>query len=210
MASLDEHHTVYRQDGVVSIQDVTREHETGLKSGLSENHVRKDVKAGGLFCAHGCPMTYAVCRERANYFRHLGDGDKARGGGGGAPCGCSSRHMDAQIVLRDNDYTARPIVFIEWRDCKLPGCAKRVYTAETGVAVALEVREQGGKIVSDVVYSEAGEPRFRVEVWASHRTDRTRRSGLAFAEVAAAIAVLEGCTPGFVGSTKGVVGESAA
>lgn len=189
MASVtDEHHAVYRQDRMVSIQDVMREHEAGISRGLSKKYVRKDVKAGGLFCSHRSLMTYVVCSDKANHFRHVvarGVASGGPGGGTGSVCGCSSRHLDAQIVLRDHDYAACPLVFTEWRDCKLPGCAKQVYTAGAGVAVTLEVREQGGKIVSDVVYSEEGEPRFRVEVWASHRTDRTRRSGLAFAEVAA-------------------------
>ena len=89
-------------------------------------------------------------------------------------------------MLRDHDYAKQPIAFTEWRDCLKPECCRTVYAA-TGAAldVRLEVREQQGKFVSDVVYYEGSEARMRVEVYATHKADRDRRAGTEFVEVAA-------------------------
>jgi hypothetical protein len=189
MRDADEHHSVYRQDSILTIRDVERE--------LEQKHTREHIKAGGLFCSHGSEMTFVICSKRTNHFRHLvtadfrnksKDGD-APGNGlvPGTSCGCSSRHLDAQALLRDHDYSRQPVVFTEWRDCFKPECCRQVYKAEGMPSVRLEVREENGKFVSDVVYyrEDDGEPCMRVEVLASHKADRARRAGTEFVEVEA-------------------------
>jgi hypothetical protein len=188
-ADADEHHTVYRQDSILTIRDVERE--------LKQKHTREHIKAGGLFCSHGSDMTFVICSKRANHFRHLVRADshnKSKNGdapgNGLAPvtsCGCSSRHLDAQALLRDHDYSRQPVVFTEWRDCFRPECCRTVYETEGRPSVRLEVREENGKFVSDVVYyrEDDGEPCMRVEVLASHKADRARRAGTEFVEVEA-------------------------
>ena len=189
MRNADEHNSVYRQDSILTMRDVERE--------LEQKHTREHIKAGGLFCSHGSEMTFVICSKRANHFRHLAKADFAtkskKGnapGNGLAPgtlCGCSSRHLDAQALLRDHDYRRQPVVFTEWRDCFKPECCRQVYKAEGRPSVRLEVREQNGKFVSDVVYyrEDDGEPCMRVEVLASHTADRARRAGTEFVEVEA-------------------------
>ena len=189
MRDADEHHSVYRQDSILTIRDVERE--------LEQKHTREHIKAGGLFCSHGSEMTFVICSKRANHFRHLATADLAKKskkedapGNGLAPgtsCGCSSRHLDAQALLRDHDYSMQPVVFTEWRDCFKPECCRQVYKAEGRPSVRLEVREENGKFVSDVVYyrEDDGEPCMRVEVLASHKADRARRAGTEFVEVEA-------------------------
>ena len=141
-------------------------------------------------------MTFVMFKNdyKTNHFRHVSlSGSKTSGGGfsdgtSAQPpiqCGCSSRHLDAQALLRDHDYTTQPVVFTEWRDCKKPSCCKTVYTATGEIEVRLEVREQGGKFVSDVVYYKDGKARMRVEVFATHKADRIRRVGTEFVEVRA-------------------------
>ena len=186
----DEHHTVYRQDSVLTIGDVERELRS--KRTLTKKQARDDVKAGGLFCSHGSEMTFVISEHRKNHFRHVA-APTARpsnnhGGNATTACGCSSRHLDAQALLRDHDYAKHPVAFTEWRDCKKPECCKTVYMATaTGAAldVRLEVREQQGKFVSDVVYYEGNEACMRVEVYATHKADRDRRAGTEFVEVSA-------------------------
>lgn len=189
MRDADEHHAVYRQDSILTIRDVERE--------LEQKHTREHVKAGGLFCSHGSEMTFVICSKRTNHFRHLvtaGFRNKSKDedvpGNGlvpGTSCGCSSRHLDAQALLRDHDYSRQPVVFTEWRDCLRPECCRTVYKAEGRPSVRLEVREENGKFVSDVVYyrEDDGEPCMRVEVLASHTADRARRAGTEFVEVQA-------------------------
>ena len=189
MRDADEHHAVYRQDSILTIRDVERE--------LEQKHTREHVKAGGLFCSHGSEMTFVICSKRTNHFRHLvtaGFRKKSKDedvpGNGlvpGTSCGCSSRHLDAQALLRDHDYSRQPVVFTEWRDCLRPECCRTVYKAEGRPSVRLEVREENGKFVSDVVYyrEDDGEPCMRVEVLASHKADRARRAGTEFVEVQA-------------------------
>ena len=189
MRDADEHHAVYRQASILTIRDVERE--------LEQKHTREHVKAGGLFCSHGSEMTFVICSKRTNHFRHLvtaGFRNKSKDedvpGNGlvpGTSCGCSSRHLDAQALLRDHDYSRQPVVFTEWRDCLRPECCRTVYKAEGRPSVRLEVREENGKFVSDVVYyrEDDGEPCMRVEVLASHKADRARRAGTEFVEVQA-------------------------
>ena len=189
MRDADEHHSVYRQDSILTIRDVERE--------LEQKHTREHIKAGGLFCSHGSEMTFVLCSKRATHFRHLVTADLAKKskkedvpGNGLAPgtsCGCSSRHLDAQALLRDHDYSMQPVVFTEWRDCFKPECCRQVYKAKGRPSVRLEVREENGKFVSDVVYyrEDDGEPCMRVEVLASHTADRARRAGTEFVEVEA-------------------------
>ena len=189
MRDADEHHTVYRQDSILTIRDVERK--------LEQKHTREHIKAGGLFCSHGSEMTFVICSKRTNHFRHLvtaGFRNKSKDedfpGNGlvpGTSCGCSSRHLDAQALLRDHDYSRQPVVFTEWRDCLRPECCRTVYKAEGMPSVRLEVREKNGKFVSDVVYyrEDDGKPCMRVEVLASHKADRDRRAGTEFVEVEA-------------------------
>jgi hypothetical protein len=189
MRDADEHHAVYRQDSILTIRDVERE--------LEQKHTREHVKAGGLFCSHGSEMTFVISSKRTNHFRHLvtaGFRKKSKDedvpGNGlvpGTSCGCSSRHLDAQALLRDHDYSRQPVVFTEWRDCLRPECCRTAYKAEGRPSVRLEVREENGKFVSDVVYyrEDDGEPCMRVEVLASHKADRARRAGTEFVEVQA-------------------------
>jgi hypothetical protein len=182
MYTSDKHHTIYRQDAVITIRDVELE--------LTQQRTRKDIKAGKLFCSHGTEMTYVICRQKTNHFRHVYSNIEKSGAGGTskhppAMCSCSSKHLDAQVMLRDHNYKTQPVMFTEWRDCHRPGCCKVVYTASGKPEVRLEVREQGGKFVSDVVYYEDGKPRMRVEVLATHKADRARRAGTEFVEVSA-------------------------
>lgn len=183
----DQHHAVFRQDAVLTMRDVER--------ALAQGHTRKDIKAGGLFCSHGSEMTFCICATKANHFRHVvaptapGNGKDAGTGPWNATngCGCSSRHLDAQTLLRDHDYAKQPVRFTEWLDCLKPACCKTVFdaTCET-LTVRLEVRENGGKFVSDVVYYDAAAKAcMRVEVYATHKADRARRTGTEFVEVAA-------------------------
>ena len=185
----DEHHSVYRQDSVLSISDVEREMHLKLPF-LTKKGARDDIKAGGLFCSHGSRMTFVISENRKNHFRHV-VAPTARegnyGGGSSAPtsCGCSSRHLDAQALLRDHDYSKQSVAFTEWRDCKKPECCKTVYTATGALDVRLEVRENQGKFVSDVVYYSDNEACMRVEVYATHKADRDKRVGTEFVEVSA-------------------------
>jgi hypothetical protein len=199
MASSDEHHAVYRQDRVITIKDVKREIEEGRSRG--------DIVAGGLFCSHLSEMTFVIGKKknkngeaRATHFRHLRKPDPLKvddrdplGNGNltDAPCGCSSRHLTAQVLLRDLDYSKYEVRFTEWRDCKNPACCKTVYRSSSWsgrlTRAELEVREACGKFVSDVVFynGKATEPAWRAEVWASHRTDHARRAGYDHGEVKA-------------------------
>jgi len=191
MSSVDKHHAVYRQysnrpNGLITIRDVEKE--------LREQHTRGDIKAGGLYCSDKCLMTFVICSDKSNHFRHVslvGPKTPRTITSSTQPppvqCGCSSKHLDAQALLRDHDYKTQPVAFKEWRNCKQSDCCKTVYTATgTGdLKVLLEVREYGGKFVSDVVYYEDGEARMRVEVLATHKADRVRRAGTKFVEVSA-------------------------
>ena len=184
ISDIDEHHAVYRQDSVITIRDVERE--------LQMKRTRDDIKSGGLFCSHGAAMTFVICSNKSNHFRHVSlTGPKTSGGTSSTQpppvqCGCSSRHLNAQALLRDHDYTTQPVAFTEWRDCKQPSCCKTVYTTTGNLEVRLEVRECGGKFVSDVVYyEEDGKACMRVEVLATHKADRARRAGTEFVEVSA-------------------------
>lgn len=184
----DEHHAVFRQDTVLTMRDVERE--------LAQGRTRGDIKAGGLYCSHGSEMTFCICTTKTNHFRHVvaaapGNGAGKGFGNSANGCGCSSRHLDAQTLLRDHDYAKQPVRFTEWRDCLKPGCCKTVFEASgEAPTVRLEVREKKGKFVSDVVYYRedddgAAVPCMRVEVYATHKADRSRRAGTEFVEVVA-------------------------
>ena len=188
MSRLDQHDTVYRQnDGLLTIAKVKQEIDNG--------HSREDIMAGGLRCSHGSKMTYVDPKTKQLHFRHFpvardpsrADTQSNDAHGPSARCPCSSVHMDAQALLRDHDYAKRPVRFTEWRDCYQPECCKTVFTADTRLVVKLEVREQGGRYVSDVEFYEYDKgPRLAiVEVYATHRADRERRQGLTFFEVRA-------------------------
>jgi len=187
----DEHHAVFRQDTVLTMRDVER--------ALALGRSREDIKAGGLYCSHGSEMTFCICTTKANHFRHVVAPTTPGNGPGKGPgnnttngCGCSARHLDAQTVLRDHDYAKQPVRFTEWRDCLKPECCKTVFEASSGetLTVRLEVREQNGKFVSDAVYYREDDDAvakacMRVEVFATHKADRSRRVGTEFVEVAA-------------------------
>jgi hypothetical protein len=161
---------------------VCSEFKTHVANNLSRDVARKIVKAGGLFCSHGAEMTFAVCRERRSYFRHvkcnIGDEDdgKVVASGkqrdGAVCCPCSTDHLEAQVALRDHDYTRTPISFKVYRACKIHSDV--VFSAGPGVRVALETRElDAGKrlFVTDVAYmhTDSQVVLHRVEVLRTHK-----------------------------------------
>ena len=176
---MEEHRCVIRQDKLLRIEDVERE----LKAGK----LRKHIKAGGLFCSEGHCMTFVICENKRNHFRHVclpaikGGSNIIPSGSGG----CSSRHLEAQALLRDHDYRVRPVEFGEFRACKRSEHTKVVFTAAGDVDVKLEVRESSGKFITDVLFYKHRVETMRVEVFATHKTKRSSRVGIEFVAVAA-------------------------
>ena len=201
--ALDEVHAVYRQNQtssapyVIDIDEACFEFKAHVGNGLSGGVARKIVKAGGLFCSHGAEMTFVVCKERRSHFRHVkrnsGEDDgrvvaSEKQRDGAVCCPCSTDHLEAQVALRDHDYTKTPVLFKVYRECKIHSDV--VFSAGPDVRVALEVRElDAGKrlFVTDVAYTSAGSQRtlHRVEVLRTHKASTTNRENRPFLEVRA-------------------------
>lgn len=150
---------------------------------------RKDVLAGGIFCAAGHPMVAAYGKEKAPYFRHNTTAKAKRTTGADKadtacpPCGCASvmshEHLDAQRLL-----CAHPnrVQITRFKDCGK--CVADVFAPGQVAYARREVPERGGRIRTDVVFYDAvDQVLMRIEVRHTHRSEEGTRTGLVWCEV---------------------------
>ena len=156
----------------------------GLKTALTVKDVttmldtrkRRDVMAGGMMCSKGHRITHVKCKTRQNHFRHIGCSEKSDANTKMFECSCSKSrvHSNALQMLRDHDYHAQPIEFVQWYSCNIH--YNTAYTATSDVYPVLEVTEwsKDGKkrFRSDLVYVKHADDSIdkRIEVWHTHRT----------------------------------------
>lgn len=154
---------------------------------------RRDVMAGGMMCSQGHRVTPVICATRRSHFRHVRPQQRSerRADGPVTPvCGCIKNrvHSQAQQMLRDHDYEAYPIEFVQWYGCKQHFGI--VYVADCTVYPEIEVTERhsasGQMFRTDVVYKRRADGSFdqRLEVLHQHdtRTDGAR-SEVSFLQV---------------------------